>query len=228
MTVLSATTWNTNAEMMEDVVRLGYIRPDDRVIDLTFGSGKWWSKYEHPGIFVANFPTENPDMDKETIVHGERRAVHYSDFRDTGLENDHFDVVAFDPPYVSMGGRKTSGMPDFMDRYGLEEAARTPADLHLHNEQGLLEARRICKPGGFVMTKCADYISSGRLQLASHWMLDSALAMGFQVQDKLIHVGYVRAQPSGRRVMHARQNASTLWVLRKPRRIRTPDRTGEH
>jgi hypothetical protein len=45
MTVLAASYWKTNADMIVDVVRLGYIRPTDRVIDLTFGRGKWWTKY---------------------------------------------------------------------------------------------------------------------------------------------------------------------------------------
>jgi hypothetical protein len=117
--------------------------------------------------------------------------------------------------------------------------------VHAMNAQGLGEAARICKPGGFVMTKCADYISSGRLQLASHWMLAAGLELGLRVHDKLTHVGHVRAQPAyttciecggdggdhatgrpcercggvgemERKVVHARQNASTLWVFQRP------------
>jgi hypothetical protein len=109
------------------------------------------------------------------------------------------------------------------------------------------------------MTKCADYISSGRLQLASHWMLTAGLECGLRVHDKLTHIGHARAQPTtnpcrtcegegivrryeldnltvnvdcpdckgtgsiSRRVVHARQNTSTLWVFQRPpeRRKRT-------
>lgn len=228
MTVLAATAWKTNGEMIADVVELGYIRPDDTVVDLTFGKGVWWKNYTHwkTGKFLCNVGP-HPDLDPgEVIQQTETLAVLYADFRDTRLDPDFFDVVLFDPPYVAMGGRQTSKLPDFMARYGLEDAPRTPADLHEHNVCGLLEAHRICKPGGFVMTKCADYISSGRLHLATHWMVDSALDIGFQVHDKLTMVGTVRPQPPGRRTVHARQNASVLLVLKKRGRLRTSDRKG--
>ena len=54
MSITAATKWPTNAEMIVDIVELGYIRPNDSVIDLTFGGGKWWTLYAHAGLFVAN------------------------------------------------------------------------------------------------------------------------------------------------------------------------------
>lgn len=212
MTVLSATSWQTNADMILDVVELGLIRPDDKVIDLTWGRGTWWKKYHHVAGIVANVGLGPSDVSVgPTAVR-----VHH-DYRALPAEwSNTFDVVCFDPPYISMGGRKSSGLPDFMDRFGLETASGDPKSLHEYNVGGLVEAMRVCKPKGFVMTKCADYISSGRLQLGSHWMLDDALKMGLKVHDKLIHVGHARVQPGGRRTVHARQNTSVLWIFQKP------------
>lgn len=219
MTVLAATAWATNADMIVDCVALGYIKPDDRVIDLTFGRGKWWTKYDHTqlGPFTAVFQALTEDMDGAITDYGTTTSYH-GDFRSLPAEwAERFDVVTFDPPYIAMGGRDTSNLPDFMDRYGLEEAAVTPAALHEHNVEGLAEAFRVCKPGGFVMTKCAPYISSGRLQLGDHWMLEAGIELGFKVHDRLIHVGHVRPQPGGRTVKHARNNYSVLWVFQKPK-----------
>ena len=212
MTVLSATSWATNADMILDVVDLGLIKPTDQVLDLTWGRGTWWKKYDHPTGIVANVGLGPSDR----FVGLKSIRVHH-DYRDLPIEwANSFDVVCFDPPYIAMGGRKTSGLPDFMDRFGLEAAPGDPKSLHEYNVQGLAEAMRVCTPKGFVMTKCADYISSGRLQLGSHWMLEDALNLGFKVHDKLIHVGHARVQPGGRRTVHARQNTSVLWIFQKP------------
>lgn len=243
MTVLAATAWPTNADMIVDIVELGYIKPTDRIIDLTFGRGVWWRKYRHPGDLWANV---GPHNGEPLVSSNDITVVTYEDY--TNLPEpwgNQFDVVVFDPPYISMGGRSTSTIPDFVDRFGLAYAANTPAGLHAWNAQGLAEAVRICKPGGFVMTKCADYISSGQLQLASHWMLQTGLNFGLRVHDKLTHVGHARAQPATttcrhcdgmggdpatgqtcdvcggagnvlRKVVHARQNTSTLWVFQRP------------
>lgn len=239
--------------MILDVVELGYIKGSDSVIDLTFGRGKWWTLYHHPGFFVANV---DPDDDTKQVYDrtgGLEVFAIERDFRDlgdmssVGNEGGLFDVVVFDPPYVSMGGRATSTLPDFMDRFGLENAASTPELLQADNNRGLAEALRICKPGGLVLAKCAPYISSGVRKEGDWWTRDAALELGFEIHDMLIHLGDVRAQPKDnpckkcegtgttylggegpcskcdgtgripRKVKHARNNFSVLFVLKKPK-----------
>lgn len=193
--MLAAKAWRDNAEMLAEIAAFGYIRPDDKVIDLTFGDGNWWTDYRHPGWFVANVGnlTFLPDVNEHPHV----KAWIGRDFRNLEAPDlPSFDVVLFDPPYVSMGGRDTSQLHDFMRRYGLKDAPRTPELLHEHNAAGLVEARRICKPGGLIMVKCADYISSNRYKEAAGWMRDEALKLGLVIETKLTHVGNVRMQPS--------------------------------
>ena len=83
---------------------------------------------------------------------------------------------------------------------------------------GLTEMVRVVKPGGIVLVKCQDYVSSGRLWLGTHHTLTHALRLGCECVDRLEHHGEPRPQPPGRRVLHARRNLSTLFVLRTPRK----------
>lgn len=200
-TILAATAWPKNADLIADVARLGYLNRDDYVVDPTYGRGKWWTIWR-PDRLVAH------DIDIDGV-----------DFRRLPHIAETFDVVAFDPPYVSVGGRSTTGLPDFHDRYGMDDAPKSPADLQRLIDGGLTEAWRVVRPGGIVLVKCQDYVSSGKLWPGTHRTLSAAYDFGFELLDRLEHVSLKpRPQPKGRRQVHARRNLSTLFVLKRPTR----------
>lgn len=198
-TVLAATRWRSNAELIADCARLGYLVEQQRTLDPTFGRGNWWKAWR-PAELVAH------DL-----------AIDGVDFRELPYPDGTFDAVAFDPPYVCVGGRSTSTLPDFQQRFGLDVAPRTPALLQELINLGLAEMRRVVRPRGVVLVKCADYITGGRLWLGTHHTLSRALELGFDVVDRLEHVGNPRPQPARAAQRHARRNLSTLFVLRAPR-----------
>lgn len=205
----------TNAQLILNLVELGYIKPTDEVVDVTYGKGKWWRLYKHDHdrflglIWKGDYKEGSDFRDPVALI---------DDFGDLPFPNAFANVVCFDPPYVSPGGRTTSTIPDFNDRYGLRLAAKTPLDLHLDNMRGLLEAERICKPGGFLLMKTKSYVSSGKLQAQVHWAYDAATATGLRLVDEFYHVSPPGPQPEGRGQVHARQNVSRLLVFRKPQR----------
>lgn len=198
--MLAATAWPTNADLIVDCVKLGYLADTDHVLDPTYGRGKWWTKWR-----------------PEKLTH-HNRSKDGTDFRGLPYPGGSFDAIAYDPPYVCVGGRKTSGLQDYFQRYGMADTPDTPRGLQSLIDQGLVEMHRLVKPGGIVLVKCQDYVSSGRLWLGTHLTLGHALAQGFECIDRLEHVGSARPQPPGRRQVHARRNLSTLFVLRKPTR----------
>lgn len=200
MTVLAATAWPTNADLIADCAVLGYLSDTDHVLDPTYGRGKWWTKWR-----------------PEKLTH-HNRTEDGSDFRELPYATGTFDAIAYDPPYVCVGGRDTSGLPDYLDRYGMGDAPSSPVLLQRLINWGLTEMHRLVKPGGIVLVKCQDYVSSGKLWLGTHHTLTHALALGFECVDRLEHIGSARPQPPGRRQVHVRRNLSTLFVLRKSAR----------
>jgi hypothetical protein len=197
MTILAATAWPTNGHLIADVFGLYryMIGEDPDVLDPTYGKGNWWTIHR-PTRLTAPVRADGWDF---TAMPGEW--------------TNRFDVVAYDPPYVSVGGRKTTGIADMHDAYGLTDAPATPALLQALINDGLNECTRVTRPGGLILVKCQDYISSGKLWIGTHHTLTHALSLGLELVDRLEHHGGVRPQPTGRRVMHARRNLSTLFVL---------------
>jgi hypothetical protein len=194
VSILAATSWRNNAAMVEDLVTLGYLKKDDLVLDATYGDGKWWTTWQPTVLFYNQ---------------------NDFDFRDMPISNDTYDVVVFDPPYVCTGGRKTSTLKEFNDRYGLTDAPPTPDELQFLIEGGLRECKRVVRPDGLILVKCMDYVSSGKLWPGVFFTTEYARWLGLKLRDHLYHVGHARPQPPGRRQVHARQNLSHLLVLEK-------------
>lgn len=195
--IYAADFWRTNAELIADVAKLGYLKKEWRTLDPTYGNGTWW-KLWRPDDLVA------PDGYPDTF-----------DFRDTHFTDNAFDAVAFDPPYVSVGGRATSTIEGYHQRYGIDVAPNSPAGVQSVINDGLKEMQRVVKPNGIILCKCQDYISSGKLWLGTHHTLTWALAIGLKVEDRIEHLSQPRPQPDHVRQVHARRNLSTLFVFRK-------------
>jgi hypothetical protein len=211
--VLAARRWETNGDLIADCVRLGYLRPTDKILDPTYEKGTWWSRW------------------RPTDLTSHVRRQDGSDFRSLPYPDASFDAVAFDPPYVCPGGRKTSTIHAMFDRYGMNEGGcadpdfRTPADLQAIINAGLTEMYRLVVPSarkklhpdkanGVVLAKCKDYVWSGTLWMGTHLTLTHALSLGFVLEDRFEHIGDPGPQ-SQKTQAHARRNLSTLFVLRR-------------
>lgn len=207
MTVMAAFAWPTNAHLIADVARLGFLRTTDHVLDPTYGRGKWWTLWRPEQLTTHDLRLDGVD------------------FRQLPEPDATFDAVAFDPPYMAPGGRATSTLPDFNDRYGTHTCARTPREQQDVINAGLKEILRVTKPRGVVLARCCDYVNGGKLFPGTHLTLTAALGMGYELVDRLERVcANPRPQPDRTRAdgqpvrqEHARRNLSTLFVLRAGR-----------
>jgi hypothetical protein len=187
-----------NADLIVDCRTLGYLREGDDVLDMTYGLGRFWSEWRPVGL-VAN------DIDPA------RGDAHY-DLRSTPWADRSFDVCVLDPPYKLNGTSQGTGAAASDADYGVAgvyRPARAVEDLYT---AGIVEAARLTRRA--VLVKCQDQISSGRFNAQSYAAWHVATAVGLVLVD-LLHVFGARAQPNGRRQLHARRNYSTLLVFER-------------
>ena len=191
----------SNAQLIAEIAPL-WIDPTGLVLDVTYGRGLWWTVYK-PRFFKAH------DM----IVDG-------VDFRHLPEMSNSVDTVAYDPPYISTGSRKTSTVPDFYERYGLGNIKGFKALIN-YNLAGLKEATRVVKYKGIILVKAIDWVESGKLHLGFDAMLHGGQNFGLELEDYFVHNSGTGPQPtknldgSPRRQVHSRRAHSWLMVFRK-------------
>lgn len=224
--IRAAYLWRDNAEVIGTVHELGFLRDGDHVLDPTYEKGNWWKDWRPEKLTTNN------------------RKVDSSDFRALPYADGSFDAVAFDPPYVAPGGRRTSTIQAMHEAYGMDEQTeispgpgglpdpmfRTPQQLQKIIDAGMTEMTRLVRPaatldrGGIILVKCMSYVWGGRFHPGAELTWQHATNdLGLITVDRLIHVRKKAGpQPktnrdgSTRVQRHAANNSSTLWVFRKP------------
>jgi hypothetical protein len=75
--IMAAQTWPSNADLIADVARFGYLQ-GEVVIDVTYGRGTWWNRYRpHGPEFLDRYgltETIRPDDLRALITDGIREA----------------------------------------------------------------------------------------------------------------------------------------------------------
>lgn len=196
--VQAATAWRTNGELIAACQRLGYIGDRDLVLDVTYGRGTWWSVWRPKHLTGCDI-----DLNKSP--------VGYSvDFTAMPFDDGMFTVVAFDPPY------KLNGTPthDVDERYGVSGAYTSRDARHKLILDGFTDCARVLDVGGRLLAKCQDQVNGGQVRWQTDMLTDLGDKLGLSKVDAFLMLGG-RAQPDGRRQVHARRNYSTLLVFQK-------------
>jgi hypothetical protein len=183
--------------LLAAVARLGYLSVEP-VLDVTYGRGKWWTRYR-PSRLIA--PSE-------------------SDFRQMLDYDSTVPTVVFDPPYISTGSRATSSVDDLYDRYGLGELKGWRA-VREQIDAGLSECARVLADDGYLLVKCMDYVESGHKVWNTFHVVAKAETLGLELVDRFIHLSgggpqtMTNLDGSPREQKHAREVSSMLLVFTK-------------
>lgn len=204
-----------NAQLVADCAQLGYLHEDWRTLDPTYGKGRWWTDWS-PTLLRRHdlVPSKAPDGPM--------------DFTRLDYLAQTFEAVVFDPPYKLNGTKGKSGPASGDESYGVDEGYTSIEARHDLMRWGISECLRVLAPrsrggqGGYLLVKCQDQVSSGKVQWQTRLMADHAEAYGRVVNDGCsvrlvdeLHVRGYRKQPEGRSQKHARRDYSTLLVFQK-------------
>jgi hypothetical protein len=189
----------SNGVLIATIAQLGYL-DGEYVLDVTYGEGKWWTRYR-------------PDV----LIEGTKET---EDFRHRPEDNDSVPVITFDPPYISTGSRETSSVDRFYSAYGLGDLKGWRAIRSLIDD-GLAECARILRPGGWLLVKCMDYVESGHKVWNTFHVYGQAESLGLELVDRFHHLTgggpqtLTNVDGSPRQQKHAREVSSMLLVFTK-------------
>lgn len=211
--VMTAHAWKSNAHMLADLLRI-MTPPEGRWCDLTYGAGAWWREPNTPPADLVRCVGPHTDRTDADIV---------CDFRATPFAGDEFAVVAYDPPYTLKG---TDAQFAAMNcRYGIDGAtmaanrgqhATRKEALAALIRDGLTEAARITRLGGWVMAKAGRGIDGGKIFATDDLMVRFGHVLGLSEVTSLWLLTTPRPQTHRGPQQTPRSNVSRLTVFEVP------------
>lgn len=175
--VLAVHAWPSNAELIRDAARLGYL--DGHVLDATYGEGVFWKVWLPQKLTTNDLHKTNP-------------SGHHFDARAFPAEwAQAFDAVVFDPPY-KLNGTPATGEQDA--RYGTAERVNREGrlDLIARGAAGCFEATR-----RFLLVKVQDQVEGGKMRWQTDIVWDAVRPLGAEKIDRFDMVTKHRPQPQG-------------------------------
>lgn len=149
-------------------------------------------------------------------IHPQAEGVVEADARHLPLEDGSISCMMFDPPFLATTGKSLmEGKGNLINRrFGVFPNEQS---LHRFYRDALSEAHRVLMPGGILIFKCEDKVSSGKQYFSHVFIMNEAVKAGFYPLDLFILLARSRlvADWQTRNQRHARKYNSFFWVFRK-------------
>lgn len=172
--VLAIGTWKNNGELFAELPRVGYLHHNWSVLDPTYGRGTFWTRWRPNNLTAHDInPAKSPDGTSVDATNMKYAA-------------ETFDAVVIDGPY------KLNGTPsDVMDEaYGVDVAADI-SERHALLAAMMSEGARVLRcasesPGGYLLFKCMDQVSSGQVHWQTHIFAAHGETLGLTLVDSFL------------------------------------------
>lgn len=138
------------------------------------------------------------------------------------LVDECLDCIMFDPPFVIAGKTYKTNTDDNSSKIAKRFSAYENFEqLKEHYYKSLVEFYRVLKNKGIVIFKCQNTISGGKQLLSHHFIISTAISLGFYPKDEFVLLSKAKMTSFGGRwtkQQHAMKYHSFFLVLKKERR----------
>jgi hypothetical protein len=191
----------SNTEILQNILKL-YVRADRFDLDPTFSKGNFYKNILEP-TYKSDLIPQRPD-------------IIPADFTKLPFKDNSINSICADPPFVvglPNKSKDTVGSNLIKNRFG---AFRTIKDLKNIYVAAIKEFYRVLKPGGWLVWKCQDTVSSGKQYWSHVDSYNMAIVAGFEAIDLFVLLAKSRMTSSKwRGQYHARKFHSFFWVFKK-------------
>lgn len=187
-------------ELLQWIIRL-YVDEGRFDLDPTFSTGGFYRKIPQPKLCYDLVP--------------QRDNVVQADCRKLPLQSGSIRSIIIDPPFLATTGKSLAGNTGNIinRRFSVARSERELAALY---EATIMEANRVLCPGGILVFKCQDKVSSGKQYMMHCNVYQWAILQGFEVLDLFILLARSRLVANWQRNQkHARKYHCYFWVFRK-------------
>jgi len=214
-----------NDDVFPEILKI-YVKKQSVIAEVTYGKGVFWKK-----VKLEDYQIRFSDLKTKDLPDYVQGGV---DSRKLPYEENTFDAVVFDPPYMhTPGGTAHNGHQNFENYYqnNAEQDAQiqqeinrdyngTPPKYHdlvldLYYRSAR-EAFRVLKNKGIYIVKCQDEVCANKQRLTHIEITVELAKYGFICEDMFIVVR--KNKPGVSRIKnqyHARKNHSYFMVYRK-------------
>jgi hypothetical protein len=164
----------------------------DRILDCTYGAGRFWRKHRPEGLVTSD------------LLSG---ADYRADFTFLPFASGFFDIVVFDPPHIRRNLRMDDLRQSVYAFYNLSETPRTYVPA-------LKELWRVIVPGGVIIAKIAD-----EYMRPPPWnhvrLLEEGVEVGWKPFDLIVKMRQPSIRNTSQRQHRARRRHCFFLVMKK-------------